>query len=212
MTKLPIACWLLLIAAGASAAHGATAAAESFSETSATAFLEAHDARVGTIVMRDPTDSLSAAERDQVRALIREAFDFRELSRQSLGDAWEARSEQERDEFVEVYRCIIEESNLDMFVRYHRDGGISYTSAEIDEDGRATVNAQVPIKKGTKVITYSLHRPTADQEWRIFDLTVDGASTVAGNRRSWTRYISRNSYEKLLQRLREKLATLEGAG
>ena len=210
MRMIRITCCALIAAVGAWVGPGEAAASPAVG--SATAFLEAHDARVRTVVLRQPADSLTAAEREQVRVLINDAFDFRELARQSLGDVWEARTEAERDEFVDVYSGIIERSNLDMFIRYHRDGGISYTAEEIADDGRAVVLAEVPLKKEKKIISYSLHRPGSDQEWRIYDLAVDGAGTVAGNRRAWTRYISRHSYEKLLKSLRKKLARLEEAG
>jgi phospholipid transport system substrate-binding protein len=220
MRLIPFAFTALLTAIGAwptnSCAANSDAAAGDVSATEAqqspTTFLEDHNARVRAVVLREPTDSLTTAEREQVRNLISEAFDFRELSRQSLGEIWEARTEEEHDEFVRVYRGIIERRNLDMFVRYHRDGGITYTDEEIDADGRAVVLAEVPLKKETKVIAYYLYRPTADCSWRIYDLIVDGAGTVDGNRRAWTRYISRNSYEKLMERLREQLASLEEAG
>jgi phospholipid transport system substrate-binding protein len=177
-----------------------------------TAFLMGHDTAVRDIVLREPADNLTTEEREQVRLLINQAFDFRELARLSLGPAWDLRSPAEQDEFVGVYQKIIERRNLDMFVSYHRDGGISYTGEEIDAEGRATVLTEVPLKKEKKVIAYSLFRTEAQPDWRIYDLTVDGASTVAGNRRTWTRYIARKSYEQLLEGLRKKLANLEGAG
>ncbi len=210
MKTLGVLCCLLLTAASV---HGATEDAQvALKQPTPTAFLEAHDGRVRAIVLRDSTDSLTADEREQVRLLINEAFYFRELSRQSLGDTWDARTDAEREEFVSVYRGIIERQNLDMFVRYHRDGGIAYTGEQIGEDGRAVVLGEVPVKKEKKIIAYSLHRPDPGKQWQIYDLTVDGAGTVAGNRRAWSRYIARNSYEKLLEGLRKKLAKLEGAG
>ena len=215
MRMIQFACAALLAATGAWPTDSDAASSDvpcTEAQESPTTFLEDHDARVRAVVLRDPTDSLSSAEREQVRNLISEAFDFRELSRLSLGQIWEARTEAEHDEFVRVYRGIIERRNLDMFVRYHRDGGITYTDEEIGADGRAVVLAEVPLKKETKVIAYSLYRPTADSSWRIYDLIVDGAGTVDGNRRAWTRYISRNSYEKLLERLRKQLTSLEEAG
>ncbi|MDA0335954.1 MAG: ABC transporter substrate-binding protein [bacterium] len=212
MTMTQLSAGVLLAIASFGTASDAATQTQTQTYESPTAFLKNHDARVRAVVLRDPADSLSSAEREQVRTLINEAFDFRELSRQSLGDIWETRTDEERDEFVRVYRGIIERRNLDMFVRYHREGGISYTGEEIAEDGRAVVLAEVPVKKETKVIAYSLYRPLADGQWRIFDLIVDGAGTVDGNRRAWTRFISRNSYEELLERLRKQLASLEEAG
>lgn len=175
-----------------------------------TDFLRGHDERMRAVVLRDTSVALSEVEREQVRGMINEAFDFTELSRQSLGEVWDVRTDAERSEFVSVNRGIIERSNLDLFVRYYRGGGITYVGEEIGEDGRAVVHGQVNVKGEAKAISYALHRPDGG-DWRIYDLTVDGAGTVDGNRRVWTRYIKRHSYEKLLERLRKKLASLEAS-
>ena len=112
----------------------------------ATSFLEDHDARVREIVLA--SDTLSAGDRDRVQALISEAFDFRELARLSLGDHWPERTDEERDEFVGLFRAIIERQNFDLFVRYHREGRIAYTSEELDDAGRTVVRAEVPPAPG----------------------------------------------------------------
>lgn len=186
--------------------------AETGPEGTATSFLQDHDERVRAIVLAHP-DSLPAEDRNRVRALIGEAFDFRELARLSLGDHWPERTDEERDEFVGLFRAIIERQNFDLFVRYHREGRITYTSEELDGQGRTVVRAEVPLRQETKQIAYYLHRPeTAGGQgaWRIYDLAVDGAGTAEANRRSYTRYIARHSYPKLLDALRRKLDKLEG--
>lgn len=179
----------------------------------ATDFLRSHDARVREVVLAGP-DTLSGEDRTRVQDLIAEAFDFRELARLSLGDHWRDRTAEERGEFVDIFRRIIERQNFDLFVRYHREGRITYTSEEVDEEGRAVVLGEVPLKQETRRIAYYLHRPStgAGGGWRIYDLAVDGAGTAEANRRTYTRYIGRHSYPALLDALRRKLDRLEGRG
>lgn len=198
----------------APAATGGAAAVPPAAAPSATAFLEGHDARVRAVVLALPSDSLSAADRDCVRALINEAFDFRELARLSLGEYWDVRSDEERDEFTQVLRGIIETRNFDTFVRYHREGRIQYTGEEVGADGHAVVHAQVPLKSETKQIAYYLHHPQGQgaATWQIYDLAIDGAATAEGNRRTYTRFIARHSYAELIERLRQQLAGLDSRG
>lgn len=201
----------LLAAADIGVATAAPAAdVAAVTQQSPTAFLLQNDSRVGAIVLRDSAESLNSSDRARVRELLSEVFDFRELTRRSLGDVWDTRTEAEQLEFVRVNRGIIERRNLDLFIAYHRNGGISYTAEQIDADGRAVVTAHVPVKSERKVISYALHRPVEGGNWRVYDLIIDGASTVEGNRRAWTRFIGRNSFEKLLERLRTQLTKLEG--
>lgn len=206
--------WLYLLLAGSAAATccpGATGVAVAAGDSSATAFLEWHDAQVREIVLANPEDSLTSADRDRVQALISEAFDFGELARLSLGDHWEERTSAEREEFVAVFSGIIEKQNFDIFVRYHREGNITYTGEELDGAGRAVVHAEVPLRKETKQVSYFLHRADNAGGWRIYDLAIDGAGTADNNRRTYSRYITRHSYTKLLESLRRKLASLESA-
>jgi phospholipid transport system substrate-binding protein len=201
---VPAAVWALALGAGA---------AETPVVDTATAFLLDHDERVREVVLAQPEDSLSTEDRSRVQALINEAFDFQELARLSLGEHWPQRSAEEQTEFVSVFSGIIEKQNFDIFVRYHREGKITYTTEEVDaETGRAIVHAEVPLKQETKQIAYYLHRPATEGPWRIYDLAIDGAGTADANRRIYTRYIGRHSYPKLLETLRKKLDRLEGQG
>ena len=172
---------------------------------SAIPFLRAQDQAVREILAASPSDTLSAEHRRQVKERINLAFDFAELARLSLGDHWEGRSEAERSGFVDTFRRIVEERNLDSFVRYYREGGIEYRGEEIAGD-RATVEATAPLRRERVPVTYHLHR--VDGGWRIYDLAIDGAGTAAGNRRQYARYIERHSFEKLLQRLKSQLDSL----
>lgn len=184
-------------------------ATESNERPAPTAFLKDLDARVQAIVRVEGGDSLSAQDNARVRHLINEAFDFQELSRLSLGEHWDGRTPAERDEFVEIYQGIIERRNFDIFVEYYREGEIDYVDELINTEGRARVEAQVPMKRETKQIVYALHSPATGDHWRIYDLSIDGASTVDGNRRTYGRYIARHSFEKLMERLRAQLTQLQ---
>jgi len=196
---------LCVLTALATSPHSASANNTDQAAPGAIAFLQAHDARVQT-VLEQSGDSLSAEARQEVRGKIDAAFDFEELSRLSLGDHWEQRSAEERSEFVSVFSGIISEKNFDSFVDYYRDGNIVYEREEI-EPPRASVHATVPLETETVGITYKLlrHGPS----WRVYDLVIDDVSTADSNRRQYARYIEKHSFEKLMNRLRKQLANLE---
>ena len=169
------------------------------------AFLLDHDAQVKKLLAQAPQDTLSAELRNALKERINAAFDFAELSKLALGAHWEERTAAERTHFIDTFSGIIKEQNFDSFLRYYREGKITYESQEVVE-GKATVKALVPLKREKVEIVYNLHR--LDQHWRIYDLAIDGASTAEGNRRRYARYITKNSYEKLIQQLYKQLAQL----
>lgn len=168
-------------------------------------FLQNHDANIKKILSEAPGDTLSAQLRVRIKKDINAVFDFAELSRLALGDHWEARSEKEKTYFVETFSGIIEEQNFDSFVRYYREGKIDYQEEEV-EGNKASVRAQVPLKREQIEIEYSLH--IVDAQWRVYDLVIDGVSTAEGNRRRYARFIEKHSYEKLVERLDKQLTRL----
>jgi len=172
------------------------------------AFLRAHDREV-TGLVGSPGDTLSAAVRQQVKQLINGVFDFEELSRLTLVRQWESLTVDERGEFVRVYSGLVEEQNFDRFVKYYREGRFTYQSEEVDGD-RATVHATVPVQAEELPVTYLLHRAGGDEAWRIYDLVIDGTSTARINGRSYSRFIRRHSYAKLVEQLQSQLDELEG--
>lgn len=192
----------LLIAAGPLAADG-----DDQTPLAPIAFLRQHDARVQELLAAE-ADSLSSQTRLQVKEMINGVFDFTELSRRALGPHWTQRSEDERRRFVETFSAIIAEKNFDSFVRYYRDGSIDYRDETL-EGAAAAVTAVVPIKDRDETVglVYHLHR--IDDQWRIYDLVIDEASTVKGYQRQYARFLKKRTYEQLLERLDRQLAQLQ---
>ena len=171
-------------------------------------FLQRHDAAVQDLLAQSSGDSLSPERREALKTCITAAFDFEELSRLSLDAHWLERTEPERREFVRVSTGIVREENFDRFLQYYREGKIDYQEENIDStETAATVKALVTFEKGEQVdIGYSLH--LVDAQWRVYDLSIDGASTVDGKRRQYARYIKKHSFEKLIQQLHKRLDRL----
>ena len=187
------------------AATAAEAEGEMSAATDAIAFLKAHDADVQAILTAAPADTLSPDLRADIKQHINAAFDFPELSRLALGAHWEERTAEEREHFVQTFSGIIEEQNFDSFVRYYREGDITYESAARDGE-TTTVVAKVPLKREQIEIIYKLHQ--VQKAWRVYDLVIDGVSTAEGNRRRYGNYIKKKGYDKLIAQLDKQLARL----
>lgn len=200
--KIWLSSALLFCAISASAQSPTAAKSDSLDPIT---FLRAHDAQVKKLLAQAPQDTLSAELRSALKERINAAFDFAELSKLALGSHWKERTPAEQSHFIATFSGIIKEQNFDSFLRYYREGKITYESQEVT-GGKATVKALVPLKREKVEILYSLH--LLDGHWRIYDLSIDGASTAEGNRRRYARYITKNTYEKLIQQLDKQLAQL----
>jgi len=169
------------------------------------AFLQGRDAQAQGIVKQAPTGPLPPALRQQLDNHINEVFDFGELSRLALGAEWDKRSAAERQRFTEVFGSIIREKNYTSFLRYYREGKITYQEKQVEGE-RATVKAVVPLKQEQVAIGYLLR--AGQGQWRVYDLLIDGASTANGYQRQYARYLQKHTYEQLIQQLGKQLDAL----
>ena len=169
------------------------------------AFLQGRDAQAQAIVKQAPTGPLPPALRQELDHHINEVFDFGELSRLALGAEWDKHTAAERQRFVEVFGAIIREKNYTSFLRYYREGKTTYQDQKVEGE-RATVHAVVPLKQEKVAIGYLLR--ASQGQWRIYDLSIDSASTADGYLRQYSRYLQKHTYDQLIQQLGKQLDSL----
>jgi phospholipid transport system substrate-binding protein len=153
------------------------------------------------------TDDARRRRSGEVTRILSQLLDYEELSRRSLGDHWTSRSPQQRQQFVDLLRQLVErnyEENLqrilDFEVRYTReepgtDGTVVHTEARSSTERR-----QPPVE-----ITYSMR--LHDAHWRVFDVVTDGVSLVRNYQTQFHRIITQNGWDELIQRMQQRLAS-----
>lgn len=146
-------------------------------------------------------DNVNDATRAELKDIINGFIDFRELSRLALGKYWDERTEQEKADFTEVFQKLIRNSSVKKLGAYKADK-IVYEQAEITGD-KAYVTTYAHKDKKEVEIIYKMHK--LDGEWWVFDMEIDGASTVRNYRESFYKQIEKNSYADMYNKLVSKL-------
>ena len=144
--------------------------------------------------------TMTAPERlEAVRAVASEAFDVSETAQRALGLHWQQRTPAERQEFVQVFRSLLEQTYLSRIGEF---GGerIKYVSERTDGD-RAIVRAVIVTKNGTEVPVESRLLQKADR-WLIYDVLIENISLIASYRSQFDRVIRTASYPELIRRLK----------
>ena len=155
-------------------------------------------------ILEDP--ALKPAERaEERRAAIRrvahDIFDFEELARRSLGRHWQARTPEERDEFVRLLGHLLERAYLGKLELYNGER-IVLLGDSVDGD-LATVRTRVVTRQGTEIpVDYRMLR--RGDGWRAYDVTIEGVSLVANYRSQFDKIIRRASFQQLVKQVREK--------
>src|SRR5438045_3262060 len=147
------------------------------------------------------TEDRQPERRAAVRKIATEVFDVQETARRALGPHWQQRTPQQREEFVQLFAELVEQtyiSKIDLF------GGerLRFTEEKVDGDN-AIVRAKVMTSQQTEVpVEARLLRKT--DRWLIYDILIENISLIGNYRAQFDRIIRTSSYEDLVKRLRSR--------
>jgi len=144
-----------------------------------------------------------------VRELVDRHFDYREMSKRSLGAAWNNLSNAQRDDFVSLFAELLEDSYAGKIERYVQHLRIDYTGQNVEE-GYAEVRTVVVQPNDRFPITYRLENASGD--WMVYDVVIDGVGMVSNYRSQFARVINQSSYNGLVERLRTRVNELRAGG
>src|SRR6266581_6680047 len=103
-------------------------------------------------ILEDPELKKDGRQKDRrgaVRQVANDIFDFSETAKRSLARHWAARSQAEREEFVQLFGDLLERSYISKIELY---GGekIKFVGETIDGDV-ATVKTKITTRQGTEI-------------------------------------------------------------
>jgi ABC-type transporter MlaC component len=169
----------------------------------------------------DPVVTVREAEK-QVRAAFRAGgrradlervgaafFDYEELGRRSIGSArWIALPQADRTAFVQALRALVEETWLSGLLRPDPLYAFAVTGKTV-EGAEAVVRALVQSGGSQAPVELRLFRGK-DGRWRIYDLSANGVSILAGYREQLPPTLDLGGIQGLLASLRAQRAALAG--
>lgn len=147
-------------------------------------------------------ESRTADRRQAVRAITNRIFDWTAMSKRALGRHWEARTAEEREEFIPLFRDLLERAFLGKLEQYGADN-VAYTEESPDGDD-TIVRTRVTLKPSWAVdVDYRM--AWQDTRWMISDVLVERTSLVRNFRSQFDSVIKRSSYEELVRKVRARL-------
>ena len=82
---------------------------------------------------------------------------------------------------------------------------VRYGTETLDGD-QATVKTTIVTPAGSEIpVDYRMHQ--TDGRWTVYDVSIQGVSLVANYRTQFNRVVTTESYESLVQKLKDKDAT-----
>ena len=140
------------------------------------------------------------ARRQRLEDVVGARFDYSEMARRSLGTQWNQMSEKDKQEFVELFRTLLTNTYADRVENYSGEG-VQYLNERTEKE-YAEVRTKVLSGKTEIPMDYRLlHK---DNDWRVYDVVVDGVSLVNNYRGQFTKILHTSSYPGLVDQLRKK--------
>ena len=156
-------------------------------------------------VLRDPKlkpESAKEIKKEKLDAIYEQMFDEVELSRRSLGGNWNKLNPAQQQEFIQLYRQILEKAYLEKILSYTNEK-VVFSKENMLSNNQAEVQA--------KVITSSKEIPIfyrvilKDGTWKVYDVGAENVSLVQNYRSQFNSLLAKNTPDQLLEMLRKKV-------
>ena len=156
-------------------------------------------------VLKDPGRKAELArdiKNDKILPVYEAMFDDVELSKRALARNWNNLSVPQRQEFVKLFRQMLEKT--------YGDKILSYSDQKIVFD-KDTMLSEKIAEVQTRVITSSKEIPVyyrmilKKDVWKVYDVVVENISLVQNYRTQFNEILAKNTNEQLLDILRKKV-------
>jgi len=146
----------------------------------------------------DKKDLESRIKQDKVAEIVESIFDFLLMSKLSLGRKyWPGLSKKNQDKFVYLFTKRLEEAYLRKIDVYTDE------KMTVEEPVRVKRKIHVPtalISKDKKIsILYKFYK--SQNEWKIYDLEVEGVSLIRTYRSQFTESLQNGTIEELMKKM-----------
>ena len=147
---------------------------------------------------------------EKVKEIVLPQFDSLEVAKRTLGTHWKDLTEQQRQEFIQLFIALVEKTYSHNLDRYNRSVQFFYDNERID-DNFSEVDTRVldPAQNKTFSIVYRLH--SVNGKWLVYDVVIENVSMVQNYRNQFNRILAKSSYEELIKTLQNKLHQLDTA-
>ncbi len=155
-------------------------------------------------VLRNPALKSPKGEKEKEALIVAEAdklFDYVELSKRTLGLSWNKFSQEQRREFVKLYKKRLADTYVDRITAYTNEK-VDFTEAVPIGEGAVEVRSVVTTKTAQVPIYYRVMNEGG--QWRVYDVIIEGVSLIANYRSQFREILANQGPEGVLATLRKR--------
>ncbi len=142
--------------------------------------------------------------REMVSAEVANRFDFAEMAKRALAQAWNGRTATEKEKFVSLFKELLKDTYVERLKTYS-DGSYKVVFDKVLVRGKKAVVSSLVTQQGREIsAAYKMYKN--GDEWFVYDVVIEGVSLVSNYRSQFVSVIQKDGYEELVRRLEEKIA------
>lgn len=146
--------------------------------------------------------SLSKNEKERIKTLLNDSFDFKLLAQKSLASSvWKEQNPTTLDTFVNEFQRMVRNSTAKKLEMYRADSTI-YEEAKFKGKDEARVTAHLWYKGKESVLEYRMN--LVNGSWKAWDLIIDDLSTARNYKEQFSTILKTKTFNDLIQVIRNK--------
>ena len=142
---------------------------------------------------------------DRMIGVIRERFDFQEMSKRVLGLQWRNLADKEQQEFELLFTQLLQYAYVGKVDDYSGQQ-VQFIQQRVRGD-RAEVQTQLVDRNKSIPISYIML--LRNDQWMVYDVVAEGVSLVRNYMEQFGEILRKDGYPGLVKQLKEKIAELE---
>ena len=145
--------------------------------------------------------------RKKIREAINIRFDFRAMSQRTLATNWKKASDDERQQFVELFSQLIENTYIGR-VEAYTDEKVDYPGEKV-KGKKAVVETLILTDTADIPVNYKVYLKNG--KWLVYDVVIEGISLISNYRSSYQEIVKSEGFDGLLTKMQDKIKELESA-
>src|SRR5215831_5331789 len=148
----------------------------------------------------------STEQKERIKRIVNGFLDYEELAKRSLSEQWDKLKPAQRNEFVQVFRDLIERNYVKQ-LKSNVDYEIDYKHEEVkgaDAVVHSTVKTERKGRSAETTIDYKLTEKAG--HWAVYDVITDDVSLLRNYRSQFARIIEREGFPSLMAKMKKKLS------
>lgn len=146
-------------------------------------------------------------KREKITELLQDSFDFRTMSKLTLGLNWKKATHEQQERFVTLFTEVLKWTYVSRIEDYSGET-VEYGGERMTKKGRAEVETFIVTNNGTKIpLTYKVH--LSDGTWRAYDVVIEGVSLIRNYRGNYREIVKKDGFDGLFSVMDKKIKELE---